>query len=64
MRYQRERVGGELSTEEVEFQMRWFYRYEVEHLLARVGFRDVAVYGDFAKQPFRTGSPEIIAVAR
>ena len=44
--------------------MRWFYRYEVEHLLARAGFREVAVYGDFAKQPFRGDSPEIIAVAR
>jgi SAM-dependent methyltransferase len=64
MRYQRERAGGEPTSEEVEFQMRWFYRYEVEHLLARAGFRDVAVYGDFAKQPFGAGSPEIVAVAR
>ena len=64
MRYERKRAGGELASEEVEFQMRWFYRYEVEHLLARAGFRDVAVYGDFAKQPFRADSPEIVAVAR
>ena len=46
------------TSEEVEFQMRWFYRYEVEHLLARAGFRDVAVYGDFAKQPFGADSPD------
>lgn len=64
MRYERKRAGGELESEEVEFQMRWFYRYEVEHLLARAGFRDVALYGGFAKQPFSAGSPEIIAVAR
>ncbi len=64
MRYERRRAGGELASEEVEFQMRWFYRYEVEHLLARAGFREVAIYGDFAKQPFRADSPEIVAVAR
>jgi ubiquinone/menaquinone biosynthesis C-methylase UbiE len=57
-------IGGEAASEEVEFQMRWFYRYEIEHLLARAGFRDVAIYGDFAGNPFATGSPEIIAVAR
>jgi len=64
MRYQRHRAGGEPASEEVEFQMRWFYRYEIEHLLARAGFRDVAIYGDFAGSPFAAGSPEIIAVAR
>jgi SAM-dependent methyltransferase len=64
MRYQRRRAGGDLAGEEVDFQMRWFYRFEIEHLLARAGFQEVAIYGDFARSPFAEGSPEIIAVAR
>jgi SAM-dependent methyltransferase len=64
MRYQRKRAGGERFSEQVEFQMRWFYRYEIEHLLARAGFREVAIYGGFAGQPFAADSPEIVAVAR
>jgi len=64
MRYERKLAGGELANDEVEIQMRWFYRYEIEHLLARAGFRDVAIYGDFEKRPFAADSPDIIAVAR
>jgi ubiquinone/menaquinone biosynthesis C-methylase UbiE len=64
MRYQRRRDGVDLGSQQVEIQMRWFYRYEIEHLLARAGFGTVEIYGDFARSPFGTGSPEIIAVAR
>ena len=64
MRYERRRAGGNPVNQEVEFQMRWFYRFEIEHLLARAGFQEIAIYGDFARSPFAAGSPEIIAVAR
>jgi len=64
MRYERKLAGGDLANDEVEIQMRWFYRYEIEHLLARAGFRDIEFYGDFEKRPFAADSPDIIAVAR
>ncbi len=33
-------------------QMRFLYRFEAEHLLARAGFRIVKVYGDYDYSPF------------
>lgn len=47
------------------FPMRYFFRYEAEHLLARAGFRVEAVYGDYDRSPFGAKDPgEIIVVAR
>jgi ubiquinone/menaquinone biosynthesis C-methylase UbiE len=43
--------------------VRYFFRYEVEHLLARCGLRTSALYGDFDKSPLRDTSPEMIFVA-
>ncbi len=47
------------------FPMRYLFRYEVEHLLARCGLALETVYGDYDKNPFGSKYPgEIIAVAR
>ena len=43
--------------------MRYFYRYEVEHLLSLCGFKVMEFYGDFDKSAFREDSPEMIFVA-
>ena len=43
--------------------LRYFFRYEVEHLLARCGFRVSTVYGNFDRSPLRGDSPEMIFVA-
>jgi hypothetical protein len=43
--------------------LRYFFRYEVEHLLARCGFKVSAVYGDFDRSPLEDESPEMIFVA-
>ena len=43
--------------------LRYFFRYEVEHLLARCGFRMEAVYGNFDSSPLGNESPEMIFVA-
>ena len=45
------------------FSLRYFYRYELEHLLARAGFRLANLYGDFDRSPLRDDSPEMIFVA-
>ena len=46
-----------------DFNMRWFFRYEVEHLLARTGFVLRAMYGNFDRSAFADSSPEMIFVA-
>ena len=43
--------------------LRYFFRYEIEHLLARCGFRVTALYGNFDRTPIRDDSPEMIFVA-
>jgi SAM-dependent methyltransferase len=47
------------------FRLRFLYRYELEHLLARAGFQVEDVFSDFDRSPFGAKSPgEIIMVAR
>jgi SAM-dependent methyltransferase len=43
--------------------LRYSYRFEVEHLLARAGLRVAALYGDYDRSPFRDDSPDMIFVA-
>jgi SAM-dependent methyltransferase len=43
--------------------LRYFFRYEIENLLARCGFQLAAEYGDFDRTPIRDDSPEMIFVA-
>ena len=45
------------------FEMRWFVPAELQHLLARAGFRVRHVYGDFARGPLVDGAPEQVVVA-
>ena len=45
-------------------ELHYFYRFEVEHLLARCGFEVEALYGDLHKGEFRGNSPSMIWVAR
>jgi SAM-dependent methyltransferase len=45
------------------FRVRYFFRYEVEHLLARAGFCVVEIFGSFDRTPLRDDSPEMIFIA-
>ncbi|MDZ7644738.1 MAG: class I SAM-dependent methyltransferase [Woeseiaceae bacterium] len=46
------------------FPMRYLFRFEAEHLLARAGFAVEALYGDFDKSPYGATYPgELIFVA-
>ena len=45
------------------FPMRYFYRYEIEHLLSLCGFKILEFYGNFDKSKFSDESPEMIFVA-
>ncbi|MEZ5360227.1 MAG: class I SAM-dependent methyltransferase [Candidatus Zixiibacteriota bacterium] len=46
------------------FPMRYFFRFEVEHLLARCGFAIDCIYGNFDRSELADNSPEMIFVAR
>jgi SAM-dependent methyltransferase len=48
-------------TGEAKIQMRWFYRYELEHLLARAGFRDLEFFGGFDRRPWTAGGETILS---
>lgn len=43
--------------------LRYFFRYEVEHLLGRSGFRVAAEFGNFDRTAISDDSPEMIFVA-
>ncbi len=45
--------------------LRYFFRFEIEHLLARTGFEVERLYGDYDRSPFGAKEPgEMIFVAR
>jgi len=45
------------------FEMRWYLRAELEHLLARAGFYVRQIYGDFKRGPVVDGCPDLLVVA-
>ena len=45
------------------FPMRYYYRYELEHLLEICGFKIVDLFGNFNRSAFDSDSPEMIFVA-
>ena len=47
----------------VEFQMRYLYRFEAQHLLEACKFRILDVYGSFQRDPLEESSTEMIWVA-
>lgn len=63
MIFQVTHAGGKQERLVMAWTLRYFFRYEVEHLLARCGFRLEAVYGNFDRSPLTNDSPEMIFVA-
>ncbi len=61
--YDESDAEGRVSRRTMHFTMRWYYRYEIEHLLARAGFTVRAIYGSYDLDEYITGSPRLIAVA-
>jgi SAM-dependent methyltransferase len=54
---------GAITRRVMRFTLRWLYRFEVEHLLARAGFALRNIYGSYDLDDYLTGSPRLIAVA-
>jgi SAM-dependent methyltransferase len=59
-----EHPGGKKERLVFAWPLRYFFRYEVEHLLARCGFRVKALYGNFDRTPLENISPEMIYIAQ
>jgi len=54
---------GRTERRVMAFTMRYFFRYEVEHLLARCGFQVVALFGNYDGSPLADDSPEMVFLA-
>jgi SAM-dependent methyltransferase len=63
MRHERWQGDAKLSEGRTELRLRWFFRYELEHLLARAGFAVVALYGGFDREAY-DARREMIFIAR
>ena len=57
------RPGAPAARHVQAFEMRWYWRAELVHLLARSGFRVDAILGDFDGSPLTDASPEQIVRA-
>ena len=61
--YVTDAAGGKTQRNVQSFDMRWYLREELTHLLARAGFSVAALYGDFDRSPLTDASKEIVVVA-
>lgn len=64
LRWEVEDGEGRIEHSRTGFEMRWFYRFELEHILARAGLAVEALYGGFDRSALEDGSAEMIFVAR
>ena len=45
------------------FPMRYFFRYEIEHLLRICGFKVIEIFGNYDRSRYSNSSPEMIFIA-
>jgi len=63
--YERRRPTGEVAERVFEpLVLRYFFRYEIEHLLARAGYEIEALYGGWERQPWSEHGQEMVWVAK
>ena len=56
---------GRVEKDVWRFQMRWFFRFEIEHLLERAGFAVENIFADYDRSAFGSKYPgELIVAAR
>jgi ubiquinone/menaquinone biosynthesis C-methylase UbiE len=54
---------GIVTRRTTSFNLRWFYRYELEHLLARAGFMLLSLYGSYDLDTYYANSDRLIVLA-
>jgi SAM-dependent methyltransferase len=52
--------AGKEYSESWDFDFRFYFRYELEHLLSRTKFNKYCTYGNFSEEPLNPGSKEFI----
>lgn len=62
-RYERSAGGRVLGDDHAAFTMRWFHRFELLHLMARAGFEEVRIFGDFDRSAVGAESPAYVVLA-
>jgi len=62
-RHERHRQGSVIGNDVVRTRMRYFFRYELEHLLARAGFPKARFFGGFNRRPYDYVSGETVIIA-
>lgn len=60
---ERDSTAGLVARKEGTFDLRYLFRYELEHLLFRSGFQ-TSIYGHFDQRPYDYVSGEMVAVCR
>ena len=63
-RYERRRDGRVVEERTFRSRLRYFFRYELEHLLARSGFTDLEFFGGFGRRRYDYVSGETVVLAR
>ncbi len=63
-RFERRRAGLPPKSQTAHARLRYFFRYELEHLLARSGFAHVQFYGGFDRRSYDYVSGETVVIAR
>lgn len=56
--------GVSVTRVTTSFTLRWLYRFEIEHLLARCGFVIETVAGGYDLEPYTGRSDQLVVVAR
>jgi SAM-dependent methyltransferase len=57
-------TGAVVRTTRSPLTLRYVFRWEMEHLLARAGFRIEALFGDFSGGKFRAGGEQVWVARR
>jgi len=56
-------TGELVRTVHVDYQLRYLYRFEMQHLLESAGYQVLDVYGGFDREPLDEDSTEMVWVA-
>lgn len=56
--------GSDGRRGSTELSLRWFYRFELEHLLHRAGFSQLEFFGDFRGARWKAGGETVIVARR
>lgn len=61
--YDRIAAGGGVTRRVLPLTLRWHYRFELEHLLARAGYEVEAIFGSYDLDDYSSASDRLIAMA-